>query len=89
VIAHVNGDRACEPITDREWKIAEQGTHAELLKMHGHYRLYTQHQARIGSNMVDEALGVKVKKKGAVWRQIDDPKPHPPCRLLGRHPNFE
>jgi len=47
-------------------KIAEQGTHAELLKMHGHYyRLYTQQfrhelEAQYG---FDEALGVKVKEE--------------------------
>jgi ATP-binding cassette subfamily B protein len=47
-------------------KIAEQGTHTELLKMHGHYyRLYTQQfrhelEAQYG---FDEALGVKVKEE--------------------------
>jgi ATP-binding cassette, subfamily B, bacterial len=47
-------------------KIAEQGTHAELLKMHGHYyRLYTQqfrHELETQYGF-DEAVGVKVKQE--------------------------
>ena len=47
-------------------KIAEQGTHAELLKLGGHYyRLYTQqfrHELETQYGF-DEAVGVKVKEE--------------------------
>ena len=46
-------------------RIAEQGTHAELLKMHGHYyRLYTQQFRHELENQygLSEAVGVSVKE---------------------------
>jgi len=47
-------------------KIAEQGTHAELLKMNGHYyRLYTQqfrHELETQYGL-SEAVGVEVKEE--------------------------
>jgi hypothetical protein len=47
-------------------KIAEQGTHAELLKLEGHYyRLYTQqfrHQLETDYGLV-EAVGIQTKEE--------------------------
>ena len=58
--------RANRIVVIENGKIAEQGTHAELLKMHGHYyRLYTQqfrHELETQYGF-DEAVGVKVKQE--------------------------
>jgi ATP-binding cassette, subfamily B, bacterial len=57
--------RANRILVIEDGKIAEQGSHAELLKLHGHYyRLYTQQfrhelEAQYG---LDEAVGVKAKE---------------------------
>ncbi len=57
--------RANRIIVIENGKIAEQGTHAELLKMHGHYyRLYTQqfrHELETQYGLV-EAVGSEAEK---------------------------
>ncbi len=57
--------RANRIIVIENGKIAEQGTHAELLKLHGHYyRLYTQqfrHELETQYGLA-EAVGVEVKE---------------------------
>ena len=58
--------RANRIVVIENGKIAEQGSHAELLKMHGHYyRLYTQqfrHELETQYGF-DEAVGMKVKEE--------------------------
>jgi ATP-binding cassette subfamily B protein len=58
--------RANRIIVIENGQIAEQGTHAELLKMHGHYyRLYTQqfrHELETQYGL-SEAVGVEVKEE--------------------------
>lgn len=58
--------RANRIVVIEDGKIAEQGTHAELLRMHGHYyRLYTQqfrHELETQYGL-SEAVGVQVKEE--------------------------
>ena len=57
--------RANRIVVIEDGKIAEQGTHAELLRMHGHYyRLYTQQFRHELENQygLSEAVGVEVKE---------------------------
>jgi len=60
--------RANRIIVIEDGKIAEQGTHAELLRMHGHYyRLYTQqfrHELETQYGL-SEAVGVEVKESAS------------------------